>query len=233
MNTINGINLTTINKSNINKKIDSKKELEEKEKNSNDLSSKSKDGDTFELSKDKVVNGKKEVDEKEIKKMMLKAEKETRQFTNLVNKMLGNQSKNDIISKAKPNDLIGSENSNGGVSAKLEMSVDELQDAVLELKDRLEDGTLEVSQEDIDKAKELTSEDGYYGVKQTSERILGFAKALSGGDVEKAEELRDAVTQAFEEVADMWGGMENAPQLTKDTYDAVMQGFDEWVGIQE
>ena len=41
-------------------------------------------------------------------------------------------------------------------------------------------------------AQEDISEDGYWGVEQTSERILDFAKALSGGDVDKADELLDA-----------------------------------------
>ena len=35
------------------------------------------------------------------------------------------------------------------------------------------------------KAQELISEDGYYGVKQTSQRIFDFASALAGDDVEK------------------------------------------------
>ena len=33
------------------------------------------------------------------------------------------------------------------------------------------------------------AEDGYWGVEKTSDRILDFAKALSGGDKDKADEL--------------------------------------------
>ena len=39
------------------------------------------------------------------------------------------------------------------------------------------------------KAQEEISEDGYWGVKQTSDRILDFAKALSGNDSSKADLL--------------------------------------------
>ena len=36
------------------------------------------------------------------------------------------------------------------------------------------------------------AEDGYWGVKQTSERIFDFAKALSGGDMDKMKEMQAA-----------------------------------------
>ena len=36
------------------------------------------------------------------------------------------------------------------------------------------------------------ADDGYWGVNQTSDRILDFAKALSGGDPEKMEEMKNA-----------------------------------------
>lgn len=38
------------------------------------------------------------------------------------------------------------------------------------------------------------AEDGYWGVKQTSERIFDFAKALSGGDMDKMKEMQAAFT---------------------------------------
>lgn len=76
------------------------------------------------------------------------------------------------------------------------------------------------------KAQEEISEDGYYGVKKTSERILDFAKALSGGDPANIATLRKAVEDGFKAAEKMWGG--ELPQISKDTYDAVMKGFDEW-----
>ncbi len=42
------------------------------------------------------------------------------------------------------------------------------------------------------KAKEDISEDGYYGVKQTSQRLFDFASALAGDDVDKMKDMQKA-----------------------------------------
>ena len=80
------------------------------------------------------------------------------------------------------------------------------------------------------KAKELTGENGYYGVKQTTARIMDFAKAMagSGADAKTIESMKSGVQQGFDWVADLFGGFDNLPQLTKDTYSAVMKEFDSW-----
>lgn len=88
------------------------------------------------------------------------------------------------------------------------------------------DGSIEVDEATAKQAAEDISEDGYWGVKQTSERILDFAKALSGGDSSKAEELRKAVQKGFKEAAKLWG--DELPEISQKTYEAVMKGFDDW-----
>ncbi len=45
-------------------------------------------------------------------------------------------------------------------------------------------------------AQAAISEDGYWGVKQTSQRIFDFAAALAGDDVEKMEQYQKAVEKA-------------------------------------
>lgn len=80
-------------------------------------------------------------------------------------------------------------------------------------------------------AQEAISEDGYWGVKQTSERIVEFAKALTGGDASKAEEMRAAFEKGFKLATKSWG--KDLPSISNQTYDAVMKGFDEWVGKTE
>ena len=75
-------------------------------------------------------------------------------------------------------------------------------------------------------AQEAISENGYWGVKQTSERILSFAKALTGGDPSKIEEMRTAFEKGFSQATKAWG--QNLPSISNDTYDAVMAGFDKW-----
>lgn len=80
-------------------------------------------------------------------------------------------------------------------------------------------------------AKEAISEDGYWGVKQTSERIVSFAKALVGGDPSRVEEMRAAFIKGFEAATEAWGG--TLPEITSRTYDAVMALFDEWAATAE
>ena len=49
------------------------------------------------------------------------------------------------------------------------------------------------------------AEDGYWGVKQTSERIFDFAKALSGGDMDKMKEMQAAFEKGFKQATKTWG----------------------------
>lgn len=78
--------------------------------------------------------------------------------------------------------------------------------------------------ETIKKAQEEISENGYWGVKQTSERIFEFAKALSGGDDDKMEEMLEAFKKGFKQATKAWG--EELPGISGDTYDAVLERFE-------
>lgn len=76
------------------------------------------------------------------------------------------------------------------------------------------------------------AEDGYWGVEQTSDRILDFAKALSGNDPDKADLLLDAFKKGYQEATKSWG--DELPDISKRTYDAVIKKFDTWKnGTQE
>jgi hypothetical protein len=88
----------------------------------------------------------------------------------------------------------------------------------------------QVSDETRAKAQELTGEDGYFGVKKTTGRIMEFAKALAGSGASESaiNNLRKGVQAGFDAVAKMYGGFDKLPQLSKDTYDAVMKEFDDW-----
>ncbi len=83
----------------------------------------------------------------------------------------------------------------------------------------------------IAQAKEDISEDGYWGVKQTSERIFEFAMALSGGDEETMEKMREAVEKGFGEATKSWG--RDLPEISSNTYDAVMEKFDNFFAGDE
>lgn len=68
------------------------------------------------------------------------------------------------------------------------------------------------------------AEDGYWGVNATSDRIVDFAKALTGGDPSKIEKMRDAFKKGYEQAEKTWGG--KLPEISQKTYDAVMEKFD-------
>ena len=70
------------------------------------------------------------------------------------------------------------------------------------------------------------ADDGYWGVDQTSDRILDFAKALSGNDPEKADLLLDAFKKGFKEATKSWG--QDLPDISQRSYDAVVEKFNKW-----
>ena len=76
------------------------------------------------------------------------------------------------------------------------------------------------------KAQEAISEDGYWGVEKTSDRILDFAKALTGDDATKADEMFKAFKKGYQQATKSWG--KTLPDISKKTYDAVEKKFNEW-----
>jgi len=94
-------------------------------------------------------------------------------------------------------------------------------------------GTFKLSEADRAQAEELISEDGFFGVNKTTARIMDFAKALVGENASESDikNMRAAVQKGFDEVARLFGGFNKLPDVTKQTYDAIMKAFDEWLGI--
>ena len=70
------------------------------------------------------------------------------------------------------------------------------------------------------------ADDGYWGVEKTSDRIVDFAKALSGDDPEQADKMLEAVKKGFKLATKSWG--REMPDITKRTNDAVVEKFDKW-----
>lgn len=92
-------------------------------------------------------------------------------------------------------------------------------------------GNYTVSAETKAQAQKDIAEDGYWGVSQTSDRIVDFAKALSGGDKSKAEELIGAFKKGFQQATKSWG--KTLPDISQRTYDAVLEKFDTWVNEED
>lgn len=75
-------------------------------------------------------------------------------------------------------------------------------------------------------AQEAISENGYWGVSQTSQRIFDFAYALAGDDVDKMKEMQAAVEKGFQQAGVTWGG--ELPSICGNTHTAVTQLFDDY-----
>jgi hypothetical protein len=70
------------------------------------------------------------------------------------------------------------------------------------------------------------SDDGYWGVSQTSQRIFDFAMALTGGDETEMEKMRAAFEKGFKQATSAWG--KELPSISQNTYDATEKLFDDY-----
>ncbi len=78
----------------------------------------------------------------------------------------------------------------------------------------------------IKKAQEDISEDGYWGVNKTSDRLVSMAIALSGGDTDKADEMMNAIQKGYDNATKAWG--EDLPDICKQTLEATKQKMNDW-----
>ena len=87
----------------------------------------------------------------------------------------------------------------------------------------LREGRVEVDAETKAQAPADIAEDGYWGVNATSDRIIDFAKALTGGDPSKLNDMMEAFKKGYEQAEKTWGG--KLPEISQKTYDAVIEKF--------
>jgi len=86
---------------------------------------------------------------------------------------------------------------------------------------------LEVDEETRAQAQADIAEDGYWGVEQTSERMLDFAKALAGNDPEAAKDMLNAIKQGFEEAKEAWG--DELPEISQKTMETTLEKVNKWI----
>ena len=75
-------------------------------------------------------------------------------------------------------------------------------------------------------AQKDIGEDGYWGVKQTSQRLFDFASALAGDDADKMKEMQAAMEKGFKQATKSWGG--KLPGISQDTLAAANKLFDDY-----
>lgn len=73
-------------------------------------------------------------------------------------------------------------------------------------------------------AKADIAEDGYWGVKQTSQRIFDMIKAMAGNDKDIADVFFEAFEKGYSDLIKNWG--KATPDITKQTYNAVVEMFE-------
>ena len=75
-------------------------------------------------------------------------------------------------------------------------------------------------------AQEDISEDGYWGVKQTSQRLFDFASALAGDDVDKMKSMQEAMEKGYEQATKTWG--KELPEISQRTMEAANKLFEDY-----
>lgn len=75
-----------------------------------------------------------------------------------------------------------------------------------------------------DEAAALVSEDGFFGITQTSERIANFVIAGAGGDEDMLRSGREGMLQGFKEAEAMWGG--ELPEISQKSMQAALEMVD-------
>ena len=80
-------------------------------------------------------------------------------------------------------------------------------------------------------AQKDISEDGYWGVKQTSQRLFDFASALVGDDVDKMKDMQKAMEKGFKLATKAWG--RELPKISQDTLDAANKLFEDYYRSKE
>jgi hypothetical protein len=93
------------------------------------------------------------------------------------------------------------------------------------------DGNVTVDAAAKKQAQEDISENGYWGVTQTSQRLFDFASALAGDDVETMQAMQKAMLKGFKQATKAWG--KDLPQISQDTLSAANNLFEEYYKSKE
>ncbi|EOI2878623.1 TPA: hypothetical protein SBV76_000993 [Campylobacter coli] len=72
-----------------------------------------------------------------------------------------------------------------------------------------------------DELNQLISEEGFFGIDNTANRIADFVIKGAGNDVEKLKKGLEGIKQGFEQAEKIWGG--ELPQISRDTIEATIK----------
>ena len=86
--------------------------------------------------------------------------------------------------------------------------------------------TADISTMTPNEAQKLVGEDGYWGAKQTSDRIFQQAVGISGNDPTKIDKIKEGILKGFEMAKKAFGG--ELPAISQQTLEAVMKKLEDW-----
>ena len=81
-----------------------------------------------------------------------------------------------------------------------------------------------VSELSIDEANDLISDDGYFGVDKTSQRIIDFVITAAGDDIGRLKAGREGILRGFTEAENAWGG--KLPDISYETLEKSLEVID-------
>lgn len=74
-------------------------------------------------------------------------------------------------------------------------------------------------------ASDLLSENGFFGINQTSQRVSDFVFSFAGDDLELLEKGREGIIKGFEEAEKLFGG--ELPEISYKTQERTLSLIDE------
>ena len=75
-----------------------------------------------------------------------------------------------------------------------------------------------------DETNDLISENGFFGIANTADRIASFVLNGAGDDIEKLKAGREGVAKGFEDAKKIWGG--ELPEISQKTIEKTLETLD-------
>ena len=82
-----------------------------------------------------------------------------------------------------------------------------------------------ITQLNPQEATDLLSEDGFFGINQTSQRVADFVFSFAGDDLELLEKGREGIIKGFEDAEKLFGG--ELPEISYKTQERTLSLIDE------
>lgn len=82
-----------------------------------------------------------------------------------------------------------------------------------------------ISELSVDEARGLISDNGYFGVDKTSQRIADFVIKGAGNDMDRLRAGREGILRGFDQAEKAWGG--KLPDISYETLAKSLEAIDE------